>query len=262
MAARGLLSEETRTNFLLNSASPSSQTVSLNAGSYTLWVEGAGSCVCAAGTAAGSGFGTATAGSKVTFSISTAGTVVFTVTGGLARFQCENGIAETSFITTTSAAATRAGDVCGANMSSVLNAQEGTVFVQGTVGHGQPSALGMDDGSGGAATRMHIMLTATARTYFVNIDNVARINGNDSGLMAIGTPVKVAGTYGPQGSALYVNGMVAASSGTASGGLNVSHLRIGSRNLPTAGRQLNGWIQRAAYYRQSLGLESIKKIME
>lgn len=107
----GLLIEGSRTNNLLNSEAPATQTTaSLGTGSYTLWVEGSGSATPTGGTATITGGGAATAGSPNTFTVTVAGTVVVTVSGSLTRFQLEAGSWASSYILTTGATATRAQD--------------------------------------------------------------------------------------------------------------------------------------------------------
>lgn len=108
---KGLLIEESRTNLLLNSQTPITQTTgSLGTGSYTLWVNGSGSALASAGTATITGAASATNGSPNTFSVTAAGTVTITVTGSLNAFQLEAGSFGTSFIVTAGVTATRAAD--------------------------------------------------------------------------------------------------------------------------------------------------------
>lgn len=132
----GLLVEEARTNLLLNSGTPATQTVSLATGTYTLWIVGSGSCTPAAGTAIGTGFASATAGTPNTFTITTAGTVNFTVSGGLTRFQCENGSTATSYIPTTGSTVTRAQDEAFTNDLNWMDADQGTYIVKYRTGTG------------------------------------------------------------------------------------------------------------------------------
>jgi hypothetical protein len=108
----GLLVEESRTNSLLNSTAPVTQTTaSLGTGGYTLWVNGSGSAAVSAGSATITGAGSATNGTPLIFTVTVAGTVTVTVTGSLNAFQLENGASATSLIPTTGAAATRAADI-------------------------------------------------------------------------------------------------------------------------------------------------------
>jgi hypothetical protein len=86
----GLFVYEGRTNFLLNSTAPVTQTTaSLGTGTYTLWVNGSGTATSSAGTATGSGFGTASNGTPNVFVLSGNGTVTITVSGSLNAFQLE-----------------------------------------------------------------------------------------------------------------------------------------------------------------------------
>lgn len=108
----GLLVFEARTNQLLNSTAPVTQTTgALAATAQTLWVNGSGSAAMSNGTATGC-TGTATNGTPDTFT-PTAGTCVVTVTGSLNAFQLEAGAFGTSFIVTAGATATRAADNIG-----------------------------------------------------------------------------------------------------------------------------------------------------
>lgn len=126
----GLLVEESRTNQLLNSTVPATQTTaSLGTGTYTLWVNGAGSALASGGTATITGAGSATNGAPNTFTITVAGTVVVTVTGALNFFQLEAGSTGTSGIVTAGATATRAAD----NISIVGAAQAVLSGVNGSL---------------------------------------------------------------------------------------------------------------------------------
>ena len=137
----GLLIEEARTNQLLNSTAPATQTTgSLANATYQLWVNGAGSATMSAGTATGCGTGTATQGFPVTFTTTgTAGTCVVTVTGTLYAFQLESVGTEnaqsggTSLIVTTGSTGTRNADevstTSGANRM-FLDIAQGTVVIK------------------------------------------------------------------------------------------------------------------------------------
>jgi hypothetical protein len=97
-----VLNEPGRTNELLNSDSPATQTTaSLITGDYVLWQNGAGSSDLTAGTATISTTGSATDGSPLTFTVTGAGTVTVTIVGGPPdEFQLEEGSIPTSFILT------------------------------------------------------------------------------------------------------------------------------------------------------------------
>jgi hypothetical protein len=121
VAGVGLIVEESRTNYLLNSTAPATQTTaSLGTGTYTLWVNGAGSATMSSGTATGCGTGAASQGSSVNFTITIAGTCTVTVSGSLNAFQLEPDSNTagfgTSLIVTVGSPVTRAQDVVTASV--------------------------------------------------------------------------------------------------------------------------------------------------
>src|SRR5215207_835793 len=153
-ASLGALIEPQRTNYLLNSGTPATQSVSLGAGTYTLWIAGSGSCVLSGGPT-----GTATAGSPATFTLGSTTSVTFTISGTVTRFQVELGLEPTSFIPTTSAQVTRAADLPQLSISSIptVNNVSWSAYVNavligkgGTAGQA-PLSIGTADGSDDAA---------------------------------------------------------------------------------------------------------------
>ncbi len=97
-----LLSEPTRTNYFLNSDAPATQTISLAASTYTVWLEGSGLIELSGGPIA-----TVTEAEPHTFTLSGTTNVTFTVSGTVTFAQCENGETKTSPIITLSAARSR-----------------------------------------------------------------------------------------------------------------------------------------------------------
>ena len=87
-------------------------------GDFTLWVTGTAAVTVAAGTATGTGFGQATAGSPVTFNLSVTGTVTLTLNSGSldtlpsgnANYQVESGAVQTSLMEGTGTPVSRAVD--------------------------------------------------------------------------------------------------------------------------------------------------------
>jgi hypothetical protein len=134
LAPLGLLLEESRTNLLLNSATLSTQNVTVTAAAHTLSFTGTGtvtlSGVSTAGPLVGTGTGQA---NRVTLTFTpTAGTLTLTVSGSVTQAQLELGSFASSYIVTTGAAATRAADVCeitGSNFSSWYNPNHGTFVI-------------------------------------------------------------------------------------------------------------------------------------
>ncbi len=148
---KGILSEQERKNYFVNSRVPVTQTIDLTTpgtGDYTLRVKGAGNVTCAAGSATGTGFGVASAGTDITFNLSAAGTVTFTCAAIAAGdiVQVEKGAFASSFIETAAAAVTRVKDVLTRPTANELpvnnfviklewtpqNVGLGTVFIWGT----------------------------------------------------------------------------------------------------------------------------------
>jgi hypothetical protein len=130
----GVLIEEARTNQLLNSTAPATQTTaSLATGTYTLWVNGSGSATMSSGTGTGCGTGAASQGTVVTFTITVTGTCTVTVAGSLNAFQLELGNVGSSFIVTTGTTATRAADnvAFGGAALSILRGNVGTQMATG-----------------------------------------------------------------------------------------------------------------------------------
>lgn len=105
LSPRGLLIEETRENFVLNSFTPVNQTIPLSADTYTLSVGAGGSAaITGASTAA------ATDGNATSFSLGAAGTVDLVVSGSPLWVQIEGGAFATSPIATTTGSAIRSYD--------------------------------------------------------------------------------------------------------------------------------------------------------
>lgn len=128
----GLLIFEARTNLLLNSNAPVTQTTaSLGTGTYTLGGNGAGSSLASGGTATITGAAPATNGNPNTFTVTVAGTVTVTVTGSLNAFQLEAGAFGTSFIVTAGATAARAADavLLSGAFTSLVAAAQGSLVV-------------------------------------------------------------------------------------------------------------------------------------
>jgi hypothetical protein len=150
----GLLNYEPRTNYLLNSTAPATQTTaSLAAGVYTGWMNGAGSVAFSAGTAVGTGFGAATQGNQVQITITTAGTVVATVSGSVNAFQLESGASSSSgtpLIVTGGSTATRGADVATVNRPPTF-AQALTLLVSSVpltnAGNTTQTPVQIDDGT-------------------------------------------------------------------------------------------------------------------
>jgi hypothetical protein len=120
----------------LNSATLSTQNVTVTAVAHTLSFTGTGTITLSGTSTAGPLVGTGTGEAnrvRLTFT-PTAGTLTLTVSGTVSNAQLEVGAFATSYIPTTGAAATRSADVAsitGANFSSWYNQSEGTFAIFG-----------------------------------------------------------------------------------------------------------------------------------
>ena len=140
----GLLVEEQRTNLLLNTATLSTQSVTVTAAAHTLSFYGSGTVTLSGASTAGPAVGSGAFPARTTLTFTpSAGTLTLTVTGSVTSAQLEAGAFATSYIPTTTAAATRSADVAsitGANFSSWYRQDEGTVFAD--VALAQPNSGG------------------------------------------------------------------------------------------------------------------------
>jgi hypothetical protein len=218
----GLLIYESRTNLLLNSTTPATQTTaSLATGTYTLWVNGSGSATMSAGTGTGCGTGAATNGTPVNFTITVAGTCTVTVSGSLNAFQLELGSFGTSFIVTAGATATRAGDTITmtGRLSAVFTGASGAAFVYTNLGNDSQGAgnnriIGSNSGDGlmlrnGSSVNTLSSYNGTSQLNTANTTNWA--NANKSGV-----------TWGPSLRSLCLNGGTVASD-TAAVGMHTTY---------------------------------------
>ena len=246
----GLLVEESRTNYLLNSAAPATQTTgSLGTGTYVLWVNGSGNATMSAGTAIGCGSGVATQGTPVNVVITVAGTCTVTVGGSLNVFQLElsgsaSGPWGTSFIATAGTTLTRAADV----ITTPIKAQ-GSYCLRGTGTPLFPTSYGLnqvigriDDGTTNNGVQEY-RNTGTSNPIVYNVigGSATTLSGITGGPWAQATAGRIAEYAAPltvQGTFNGAGGQTSATSGLAAG---INELVAGS----AAGiAQWNGWISR------------------
>lgn len=224
----GLLIEEARTNQLLNSAAPATQTTgSLATGTYILWVNGSGSATMSAGTATGCGTGAATNGTPVTVVITIAGTCVVTIAGSLNFEQLELGVFGTSGIVTAGATATRAADNVTVNnpaLALLVNAVSGQVLLNLT---------------GTNSTLFPILLSANGGPDLLEVQNSntgLQFNGSTSNVATFGSgtwagTAKSVTSWTASSRALVINnGTEATSATTIYNGASQTSFKLGALN--------------------------------
>lgn len=249
----GLLVEEARTNLLLNSATLSTQNVTVSAAAHTLSFTGTGTITLSGTSTAGPLVGTGTGeASRVSLTFTpTAGTLTLTVSGTVSNAQLELGGFRTSYIPTTTATATRSADVAsitGANFSSWYRQDEGTVFASSFA---LKNASGVVWGVGDTFSNVIYMAATTANNFFVISADTLHV--------ALSASVS-SSTTSNTCVAYKVNDFAAVSGGGAvstdtSGAVPVSpiRLKLGSSAWDESGTNVPcGHIRRFAYWPQRL----------
>jgi hypothetical protein len=268
--ALGYLSEDQRTNLLLNSladgTSLSTQTVAVvNATSYVLTFYGTGSIqLSGASTALLSGTGAYPARVPLVFTSGTT-SLTLTVTGSVKYAQLEatsvNYPGPTSFIPTAGSAATRVADVAsmtGTNFSNWYNQPAGTFVVSATPpgNYNQNGAIFSAENSGvtieNLLARSAINLTGAGKRWVVAASSPAGTATPTSASDNLGTIDTVGYAYGLNDGALVVSGGVPVTSSSA--GLpptgSFTRLSIGLRGSPDLWCNCHvGWIK---YYKTRL----------
>ena len=134
LAPKGLLIEEQRSNLLLNSATLSTQVVTVAATAHTLSFYGTGTIVLS-GASTGTVVGTGAYPARATLTFTpTVGVLTLTVTGSVTMAQLEAGAFATSYIPTAASQVTRAADsasMIGNNFARWYNQTEGAAYYEG-----------------------------------------------------------------------------------------------------------------------------------
>jgi hypothetical protein len=253
----GLLVEEQRTNLLLNTATLSTQSVTVTAAAHTLSFYGSGTVTLSGASTAGPAVGTGAFPARTTLTFTpSAGTLTLTVTGSVTSAQLEAGAFATSYIPTTTAAATRSADVAsitGANFSSWYRQSEGTVFAEWkcdpSTGSHWPNPAYFDDGTNNNYIGLQYRLPG-AKTIRLNV-----VSGGVSSVSTT-TNAYTPGQSGKTAAAFKVNdfgvvlaGSTVATSATGSMPL-VTTARIGFETVSSS--YFNGTIRRLTYWPQRL----------
>lgn len=123
-------------------------------------------------------------------------------------WQVESGAYLTSYFPTTTAIATRAADAVTAlsNIGSLIGQTEGTIYFEGTsFADGVEKSLGLSL-NGSTANRIVIRFVSSNRIQLVVVAGNTTQAILESAPFTTGTLYKIAGTYGPAGIKLFING--------------------------------------------------------
>lgn len=237
-----LLLEPAATNLLLNSASLSTQSVTVTAVPHTLHFVNSGSITLSgAHSATLNGVGNTNEANRVSLTFTpTAGSLTLTVSGAVNSAQLEVGSVPTSFITTTGAAATRAADTL--SVSAAKHDHDGSspiaMVVDGRVTYADLGATVWQYQSDGGATRIFRNLLTSVGGYAGGVQ-LAVFNGgagtsNESPVGSYAPGAGVAFNFGGRVNATNVQGSVDGSSVTAGASPGIPDLSAGSIDLTNA----------------------------
>lgn len=243
LAARGVPIEEIRTNIFLNSGTPVTQTVAVSNGTiYTVSFYGTGS-MALTGAVSHTITGTSAAG-RVEYTFTAGSTSLVATLSGIVNYpQVEPGGSASSYIPTTSSAATRREDIFQLKRSALATVRGtiGTVIIQGAFFRpsGQVQLL-----SGGSIQGMTISTDGVTWQYYNGAANIVTSPSNDIRAQAVRGAIAWDGT-----------GRSAFATGASSVGTDLtpdpSHYNmtwhIGSR-FDASDNFVNGYIQAIAVY--------------
>jgi len=263
----GLLLEGARTNRALNSAVPASHTIpNLPVGSFVGWVNGTGSMTIAAGTAVGTGFGTATQGNKLNFDISTAGTVTVTIVGSLNAIQVENtsvaeSYAPSSFIRTTGAFVARSTTILTAGPPAGFTLAQGAYAFE---------LLPLNSGSVNCRVMEFVGTAAASDFDRINFSAVAALRGstNSGGAVqstatsaasvALNAVHKVAYTVSVGGASICVDATTPVTAGQAARPVDLIAMTV--FGLSTGPPNVFGYLRRFQYWPRALSNTELQQV--
>jgi hypothetical protein len=253
-AVRGLLIEESRTNLLLNSDTLATQSVDVTAVPHTLSFYGTGTVTLSGASTAGPLVGTG-ASDRVSLTFTpSAASLTLTLSGSATRAQLEAGPYATSYIPTTSAAVTRAADVCTTSvLNPWFNAEAGTLFVEYLIPWSAPVSDGhtrrIIDINGGDDYESHMAAYVNdtgGRGSFSYAGSVEQSNFNNLGSMTTGAVQRQAYAFAENDIAAIASGGTLATDTSAALSTALTTLRIGPAYEP------NGYIRKVKFYPRRL----------
>jgi hypothetical protein len=264
----GLLVEEARTNLLLNSATLSTQTVTVTAVANTLSFYGTGTVTLTGVSTAGPLVGTG-ANNRVSLTFTpTVGALVLTVSGSVTNAQLEAGAFLTSYIPTTSATVTRAADVAsiaGSNFSSFYSQIEGTLYVDSIQASLTPTSRLVAATDNTSQNRIGLTRTSASSgniNFTVTNAGTAQVAGVLLGSsLAAGTSNKVAAGYKAADFAGSVNGLTPVTQGTGTVPSSLTQLTIGNGDV-LGNNTMTGTIKRLTYWPTRLANTTLQQITQ
>lgn len=257
LALRGLLIENQRTNLLLNSATLSTQSVTVTAVAHTLSFYGTGTITLSGASTAGPLVGTG-ANNRVTLTFTpTAGSLTLTVSGSVTMAQLEAGGNSTSYIPTTGTAQTRSADIGVFLAASIaLNASEGALYSEASPRIGNTAPITLNDTITASSTANRISPYIGA-SHFGLIVTVAGVNQ-----CVLPPAIANSQSLAKQACAWKLNDFAACVNGGAvstdvSGTVpTVTHGHIGRQ----ASLLMDGWIKTLRYYPRRLSNAELQAI--
>jgi hypothetical protein len=254
LVCRGLLVEEERTNLILNSAVFATQSVTVAAVWHTLSFYGNGS-IALTGVASPEvslvGSGASTRVSLVF--LPGAGSLTLTLTGVVWLAQLEVGPHATSYISTTSAPATRARDVCyTTTLEPWFNEAEGTIYCEYVLPYADHAAdtayrqiAAVVDG-GGANRHISAFVYGGVR-YSDTTTATVQVAGFDSGAFAANVVQKQAYAWAADDVAGIANGSALQTDTSAAMPTGLTTFLMG-----VSGGDPNGYIRKVKFYPRRL----------
>lgn len=256
----GLLMEEVRTNYLLNSGAPATQTVTLSVGIYCVWSIG-GAFTVTAGTAVVVGLG-ASPGvgyANAVFSVTTGGTVQVVPSGSPSAWQLENGSYPTSYIPTAGSAVTRAQDILSigflANQtwynSSSWSAAVEVMIPQIAWDSGATSRrlFGVTDGTNSNRVMIYVPTNETKLRAIDVVGGVSATHAGESTDITPGLPVRAAiALNGSTFRASLAGGAVL----SAANGIPSPMYYVGIGYVNGSPTQLGGYVRSVRFWRRAL----------
>lgn len=205
--ALGIRTEDLRTNLFLNSRTPSTQSVTTTAQSYTISGVGAvGATLTLSGTATGTLTGTGAADRDKLTVTATAGSLTITVSGTWDFVQVEAGAVASSPIVTTGSTVTRAADVITLATGLFPSGFPLSIGVVGRIG-ATPAGIwaGMVGVTNGIAAGVHLGWNPSAQgKAVVGATPSADLSAN--GTFTAGARVRMAAAFAENDVAISLNG--------------------------------------------------------